>query len=71
MRFSVYIGLIVVLLVVSLDVTAQCSMCRAVVENNESNIGQGLNNGILYLMAIPYALLFGGGIWLFKKQYSA
>jgi len=71
MRFSKYIAFCVLLLVISLDAHAQCSMCRAVVENNDSNIGQGLNNGILYLMAIPYALLFGGGIWLFKKQYSS
>lgn len=50
-----------------------CSMCKAVVENGESggnifggaqSIGRGLNNGILYLMAVPYLLLF----LLFRKK---
>jgi preprotein translocase subunit SecY len=40
--------------------TAQCSMCRASVENNVSNgdtsIGAGLNNGILYLVVMPYLM---------------
>ena len=45
------------------DVDGQCAMCKAVVETNlESGDtkGLGLNNGILYLMAIPYlaALVF-------------
>ena len=39
---------------------AQCSMCRASVENNVSNgetsIGAGLNNGILYLVVMPYLM---------------
>lgn len=43
------------------DTFAQCAMCRATVESNvssgESTIGAGLNNGILYLMGLPYLLL--------------
>ena len=40
---------------------AQCSMCRAVTESNLKTddaftIGNGLNNGIVYLMFIPYIL---------------
>jgi len=31
-------------------------MCKAVVESDE-NIGLGINNGIEYIMAIPYVLL--------------
>jgi hypothetical protein len=52
---------------------AQCSMCRAGVASNlkdhTSSIGAGLNNGILYLMCIPYII---GGIavlvWFKKKK---
>ena len=36
---------------------AQCAMCKSVVESNiegGSAIGAGLNDGILYLMAMPY-----------------
>lgn len=37
--------------------TAQCSMCRAVVESDISGKGTGINNGIVYLMAFPYILV--------------
>ena len=38
--------------------TAQCSMCRAVLESEEGqNIAKGINDGIVYLMAIPYILV--------------
>lgn len=49
---------------------AQCSMCSAVVESSQksgSELAEGLNAGILYLMGIPYALLIGMGILLFRK----
>ena len=39
---------------------AQCAMCKSVVESNidgGSAIGSGLNDGILYLMAMPYLSL--------------
>lgn len=40
---------------------AQCAMCKSVVESNlESGdaIGSGINDGILYLMAMPYLAFF-------------
>lgn len=40
----------------------QCSMCRKLAgdatEEMDTSIGRQLNNGILYLMAVPYVLLF-------------
>jgi len=49
-------------------VQAQCAMCRAVLE---SEVGQatakGVNNGIVYLMIIPYILI--GGLALFLYRY--
>lgn len=37
---------------------AQCAMCRAVLESNGDNaVAEGINNGIVYLMAIPYLLV--------------
>lgn len=36
---------------------AQCSMCRAVVESDITGKGAGINNAIVYLMAIPYVLI--------------
>lgn len=41
---------------------AQCTVCRATVENSEGEKGElkkGVNNGILYLMGIPYIILVG------------
>jgi len=37
---------------------AQCAMCRAVLESDgNTDVAEGVNNGIVYLMAIPYILV--------------
>jgi hypothetical protein len=39
-------------------VNAQCAMCRAVLESgSDTSAAEGINNGIVYLMAIPYILV--------------
>ncbi len=47
-------------------------MCRANAESNirngENEIGRGLNNGILYLMSIPYVLAGVGVIILVRNR---
>ena len=36
----------------------QCAMCRAALETNEGGIQpEAINDGIVYLMAIPYVLV--------------
>ncbi len=62
---------------VSVDIEAQCAMCRATMENNVSNgdaggIAGSINTGILYLLAMPYlAALIIGIIWFKnKKKYA-
>jgi hypothetical protein len=56
---------------------AQCSMCRASVENNVSNgdtsIGAGLNSGIIYLFVMPYllAMIVGYLWWRSAKKKKA
>ena len=38
--------------------TAQCAMCRAVLESEESqSTAEGINDGIMFLMAVPYVLV--------------
>ena len=64
MKNNIILFIIIAVLFTTIDVNAQCAMCKAVVETNlESGDtkGLGLNSGILYLMAIPYiaALVFG------------
>ena len=51
----------------SVDVDAQCAMCRAVLESEEGQqTAKGINNGIVYLMAIPYILVGAVGIAVFR-----
>lgn len=55
------------LLVGSFDSEAQCSMCRAVLESEEGQqTAKGINNGIVYLMAIPYVLVGVVGYAVFR-----
>ena len=45
---------------------AQCAMCKAVVESGDSSFAKGINNGILYLMAMPYLLLIVAALVYYK-----
>ena len=59
--------LIFSLLILSSDAYCQCSMCRAVLESEEGqSTAKGINNGILYLMAIPYFLVGLAGWKIYK-----
>lgn len=50
---------------------AQCAMCRAVLESEESQLAaEGINDGIVYLMAIPYILVFGIGYIVYIKFFK-
>lgn len=76
MKYGKYIFLVVVLLVVAGNTPAfsQCAMCKTTAESDLSNggsIANGLNTGILYLMAIPYVVIMAGGYFFFKKQVDA
>ena len=54
-------------LIGSVDVEAQCAMCRAVLESEEGQqTAKGINNGIVYLMAIPYILGGAVGVAVFR-----
>lgn len=60
--------LTVLFVVVSFAANAQCAMCRAVLESETDNsMAEGVNNGIIYLAAIPY-LLMSGLIWFIYKS---
>ncbi|HXI00990.1 MAG TPA: hypothetical protein VNI52_12040 [Sphingobacteriaceae bacterium] len=56
----------------ALDTSAQCSMCALNAENsvkNGNNQGNGLNRGIMYLLAAPYlAVGVVGFIWYRKYR---
>lgn len=51
-----------------LETNAQCAMCRAVLESEEGqNTAEGINDGIVYLMAVPYILVAGIAYFIYKK----
>ena len=53
-----------------LRTNAQCAMCRAVLESEEGqSTAKGINDGIIYLMAIPYILIGGIGYFIYIKYY--
>jgi hypothetical protein len=55
----------------SLNTNAQCAMCRAVLETEEGGIkAEAVNDGIVYLMVIPYILvaILGYAIYRMKTK---
>ncbi|KPM31366.1 Hypothetical protein I595_2633 [Croceitalea dokdonensis DOKDO 023] len=47
---------------------AQCSMCRAALQSeSDTSQAEGINNGIVYLMAIPYILVGGLFYIIYRK----
>ncbi len=55
----------------STPVQAQCPMCRMSAESNLKNggtQGRGLNNGILFMLAMPYLLVGAIGFVWWKNR---
>ncbi|MCI9846809.1 hypothetical protein FLV_18650 [Flavobacterium pectinovorum] len=55
----------------SLAANAQCAMCRAAL-SGESNIkkAEAVNDGIVYLMVIPYLLVAIIGVLIYRMYQS-
>jgi len=66
-----FIGLCILSLqILSVPAKAQCSMCSLNAEQGTQHgntQGVGLNNGILYLLAIPYVLVGAVGILWYRN----
>lgn len=58
-----------VFLFTSLLMEAQCAMCRAVVEQGGEATAEGINSGIVYLMAFPY-LIIAVSIFLLYRNWK-
>jgi len=70
-------GLLVAIAVLALlmlpagDASAQCSMCRTALEQNEE-AAAGFNRAILFLLAMPYAVFASGaGYVLLSRRRRA
>ena len=79
MKFKgTYVLLVIIAMLVLFtanDAIAQCSMCRKIATDgtNTSTFGNGLNKGILYLLAMPYlfvALFFRKQIFDFVRTLT-
>lgn len=59
--------LVVGFVLISTSIEAQCAMCRAVLESEEGGVkAAAINDGIVYLMAIPYILVGVVGYVIYK-----
>ncbi|MGB0896053.1 MAG: hypothetical protein ACPGU9_05900 [Flavobacteriaceae bacterium] len=51
----------------SLRSNAQCAMCRAQLESMDDNsLAESVNDGIVYLMAVPYILVAFVGFMVYR-----
>ena len=63
------IKLFLILLFLTNVVFSQCAMCKAVVENGDSDMAEGINSGIIYLMIFPY-LFLALGLFLIYRRFK-
>jgi len=73
-KFTTVCFTIITLLLNTVEMVAQCPMCRAAAEQNLASGGgaaRGLNHGILYLLAAPYLIVsIIGIIWYYQYRKS-
>lgn len=65
---------VAVLLFFSSLANAQCAMCRAALESNDGGIKpESVNDGIVYLMVLPYLLvaLVGYAVYRLRRKKKA
>jgi hypothetical protein len=64
--------LVVFLFLISATTSAQCAMCRAALssEGNKEK-AQAVNDGIVYLMVIPYLLVAGIAYAVYRMRKKA
>ncbi|MGI0105551.1 hypothetical protein [Salinimicrobium sp. WS361] len=68
MKARIFITAIFILFL-SVDVEAQCAMCRAVLETEQGqSTAEGINDGIVYLMIFPYLLMAGVAYFIWKSR---
>lgn len=48
-------------------ISAQCAMCRAVVEQGGKEVAEGINSGIVYLMIFPYLIVGVAVFYLYRS----
>ena len=71
MRKKHHILFILFVLCSSYSALGQCAMCRAQLESMDDNsMAEGINNGIIVLMAAPYILMGILGYVIYRKFFK-
>jgi len=53
----------------SISANAQCAMCRAALTSEGNAVkAEAVNDGIVYLMVIPYVLVAGIGYYIYRMR---
>jgi len=70
-RTLFYILFTVLFVLSSVESNAQCAMCRAVLESEEGGVkAEAINDGIVYLMALPYILVGVVGYAIYRIKFK-
>jgi len=70
-RILIIAGLLLAFCFLPFESMAQCAMCKGAAEANLKMGGGdpvGLNNGILYMLSIPYLLVGTIGYWWWRNR---
>ena len=67
------VAMLALLAVGATKVQAQCPMCKTSLEanrkDNDKAVGNGINNGILYLLAMPFVMVGGvAGLYIYRNR---
>jgi hypothetical protein len=67
----IFVLVVLVIALFNVDLAAQCPMCKLSAESNlrdGGTQGKGLNNGILYMFAMPYLIVGTLGYLWYKNR---
>ena len=69
LKRRVLFAIVAILILFPETAEAQCAMCRAALESaDDQSQAKGINNGIVYLMSIPY-ILFGIAVAVYFSRF--
>jgi hypothetical protein len=70
-KWMIFVLVVLVIAFINSDLLAQCPMCKLSAESNlrdGGTQGKGLNNGILYMFAMPYLIVGTLGYLWYKNR---
>lgn len=70
---KLFLTLSLVLFIGTQTVSAQCPMCKTALKSNKEGgqkvtVGNGINKGILFLLAMPYVLAGTAGLVFYNNR---